>query len=147
MATETNKCSGSGWLPILNFPRSVAELWQSRSNIPALVRLAKHYCVTGGERWQRSTSEDTDRTEYNELDVAAASHLERCLMVLAAMWGLQYQLERPRLKQTVELDDEPEVRRARARRTTGTEVLDSIISKDVSGELTRRDQIICVGPR
>ncbi|KAL3482998.1 hypothetical protein BJX62DRAFT_245324 [Aspergillus germanicus] len=108
-----------------DFPQTVRELWQLTSNIPALVRLSEHYSITGWERWQRSASDETDRTEFADLDIAVAAYPRRCLMAVTSKWGLQYaSLERPR-KRLAETDDDVE---------------------DESGELMRQDQITRLRP-
>jgi hypothetical protein len=114
--------------------------------VPALVRLSEHYSVTGWERWQRSASDETDRTEFADFDIAVAAYPRRCLMALTLKWGLQYaSLERPR-KQLAETDDDVEVRRIRLRRLSGTEITKSVILQDESSKLTRQDQITRLGP-
>ncbi|KAL2801529.1 hypothetical protein BJX63DRAFT_438749 [Aspergillus granulosus] len=60
-----------------DFPQTVREFWQLTSNMSALLRLAEHYSVTGWERWQRNNSDETDRTEFAELDIAVAANLVR----------------------------------------------------------------------
>jgi archaellum component FlaC len=78
------------------FPTTVREFWGLLSNKPTLIRLAKHYSVVGWERWQRSTSDDTDVTLYTEIEDAVAMYPNRCLRSLAMAWGLQISaLERP----------------------------------------------------
>ncbi|KAL5332618.1 hypothetical protein BJX70DRAFT_404413 [Aspergillus crustosus] len=129
-----------------DFPQTVRGFWQLTSNISALLRLAKHYSVTGWERWQRSTSDETDRTEFADLDIAVAAHARRCMMALTSKWGLQYAfLERPR-KRSAETDDESEVRRVRLWRLSRTDIVESVISQDESGELTCQDQVTRFGP-
>jgi hypothetical protein len=67
-------------------------------------------------------------------------------MALSSKWGLQYAfLERPR-KRLAETEDELEVRRIRLRRFSGTDIVESVISQDESGELTRQDQITHLRP-
>ncbi|KAL4948224.1 hypothetical protein BDW69DRAFT_189475 [Aspergillus filifer] len=129
-----------------DFPQTVRELWQLISNIPALVRLSKHYSVTGWERWQRSASDETDRTDFADLNIAVAAYPRRCLMALCSKWGLQYAfLEQPR-KRRAEMEDDVEVRRVRLRRFSGADIVESVISQDESGELTRQDQITRLRP-
>ncbi|CEL06350.1 hypothetical protein ASPCAL07456 [Aspergillus calidoustus] len=109
-----------------DFPQTVRELWQLNSNIPALVRLSKHYSVTGWERWQRSASDDTDRTDFADLDIAVAAYPHRCLMALSSKWGLQYAfLERPR-KRLAETEDELEITHLRPPQPVPS---DSVISR------------------
>ncbi|KAL4782357.1 hypothetical protein BJX76DRAFT_332981 [Aspergillus varians] len=67
-------------------------------------------------------------------------------MALTSKWGLQYTfLEQPR-KRLAETDDDMEVRRMRLRRLSGTDIVESVISQDESGELTRQDQITRLRP-
>ena len=55
-----------------------------------LARLARHYSVSGWERWQRSNSDDTDATAYEDLDGVVTAYPDKCLRFLATTWGLQY---------------------------------------------------------
>ncbi|RHZ68579.1 uncharacterized protein CDV56_109693 [Aspergillus thermomutatus] len=130
------------------FPRSVKEFWQLGLDKSALTRLARHYGVTGWERWQRSTSEDTDVTEYDELEDAVAAHSERCLRILAATWGLHYsELERPRPKRKAEVESDTEARRVRPKNELEDEALESVISQDERGNIFCQELVRQVRPR
>ena len=73
-----------------DFPTTVREFWRLLLNRPALVRLAKHYSVVGWERWQRSSSYDTDVTSCAEIEDAVNAYPSKYLRSLAMTWGLQY---------------------------------------------------------
>jgi len=119
-----------------DFPVTIREFWQLRTKIPTLVQLASHYSVSGRERWQRSTSDDSDVTEYHDLSDAVAAHSAQCLMILAAKWGLRYaELEQPRPKRRTATDDSQPSRRVRARKESSDEVVESIFSRDESGRV------------
>ncbi|KAL3483002.1 hypothetical protein BJX62DRAFT_92036 [Aspergillus germanicus] len=81
-----------------DFPRTIADCWRLLTDIHALVRLAKHYSVTDWEqRWQRGSSDDTERTDYVSIEDAVAAHPYQCWKILVTKWGLQHiDLERPR---------------------------------------------------
>ncbi|KAL2801590.1 hypothetical protein BJX63DRAFT_417012 [Aspergillus granulosus] len=131
-----------------DFPQTVRDFWKLTSNIPALVRLAKHYSVTGWERWQRSTSDTTDRTEYADLDLAVADHPQRCLTNLSSKWGLQYtSLQRPRKRSRDSGSDGLESRQQlKMRRISGSDICESVFSRNKAGELVRQDQITRLRP-
>ncbi|KAL2859999.1 uncharacterized protein BJX67DRAFT_334995 [Aspergillus lucknowensis] len=129
-----------------DFPRTVADCWRLLQDTPALVRLAKHYSVTDWERWQRGSSDDTERTDYVNIEDAVTAHPRQCWKILVSKWGLQHiDLERPR-KRLAETDDESEVRRVRLRRTSGSDICESVFSRNEAGELTRQVQITRRGP-
>ncbi|OCK74665.1 hypothetical protein K432DRAFT_386678 [Lepidopterella palustris CBS 459.81] len=101
-----------------DFPETIEDFWRLVSNPSALARLAEHYSVRGWERWKRYNSNDTDATSYENLEDAVAAHRDKCLMILASTWGLQYGLlERPdtfmQRKRDEYTDDSLEPKRAR----------------------------------
>lgn len=75
-----------------DFPLTIRDFWKLEQRVEALVRLAKHYQLTGWENWNRAGSDDTDITTINELETAVAAQPLRCLKILAAKWGLQFSL-------------------------------------------------------
>jgi len=78
------------------FPKTVRDFWALASDPSALAHLARHYSISGWERWKRHGSDDTDATEYDSLEYAVTAHRDKCLRMLASTWGLHYsQLERP----------------------------------------------------
>jgi hypothetical protein len=152
-----------------DFPRTIADCWRLLTDITlrfpttkdpanesrrlttalahALVRLAKHYSVTDWERWQRGSSDDTERTDYVSIEDAVAAHPYQCWKILVTKWGLQHiGLERPR-KQPVETDDgSSELRKVRLRRTSGSDICESVIFRNNAGEIIRQDQITRLRP-
>ncbi|KAL4787084.1 hypothetical protein BJX76DRAFT_40668 [Aspergillus varians] len=125
-----------------DFPRTVADCWRLLQDPRALTRLAKHYSVTDWERWQRSSSNDTERTDYLNLEDAVAAHPYQCWKILVSKWGLQpIDLERPRKRSPDSDSDELGPRRVKMRRISGSDICESVISRNEAGELTRQDQI------
>jgi hypothetical protein len=113
----------------------------------ALVGLAKHYSVTDWERWQRGSSDDTERTNYLNIEDAMAAHPYQCWKILVTKWALQHiDLERPKKKRPAETDDELERRQVRLQRTSGSDICESVISRN-AGQIICHDQIFAAEPR
>jgi len=133
------------------FPETVRDFWKLVLNPSALANLARHYSISGWRRWGRHGSDDTDATEYNSLEDAITAHRDKCLLMLACKWGLQYSLlERPdysrQQKRKAATDDGSSSRRVRAREEEDVSV-ESIISRDEDGEMFRQDRETRVRPR
>jgi chaperonin cofactor prefoldin len=142
------------------FPKNVREFWKLKSNsmplsyyeislklilviVPALVTLATHYQVPGWERWRQIESDDTDKTEYNDMSDAVADYPEICLRLLAGEWGLEYSYlpkgETLLRKRKAESDgsDSWRVRKREYR----DETVESVISRDDNGQMHRQERI------
>ncbi|OCL09031.1 hypothetical protein AOQ84DRAFT_388452 [Glonium stellatum] len=130
----------------VDFLETIRDFWRLLSNSSALVKLAIHYSMSGWERWKRSNTDDTDVTAYENLEGAVAAHPEKCLRFLATTWGLQYSdLQRPgdgiQRKRKAETDDgfRP---KTRAWEGLQDEMVESIISRNESGEMFRQDNAV-----
>jgi hypothetical protein len=118
----------------------------------ALAHLARHYSISGWERWKRHGSDDTDATEYDCLEYAVTAHRDKCLRMLASTWGLHYsQLERPehprQQKRNAATENGSSPRRVRVREEIDTDRVESIVSRDEEGRMFRQDRLTRVGPR
>jgi hypothetical protein len=76
--------------------------------VPALQRLAKHYLLDGWESWGSDDVDQTDATEFAEIELTVASHPTICHRVLenwawsTGSWNdrLLAKSERRRVKET-----------------------------------------------
>ncbi|BDD57617.1 hypothetical protein MPDQ_002403 [Monascus purpureus] len=138
--------SAGGLAP--DFPNTVYQFWALLMNPTALTRLAQHYEIGGWERWQRSSSHETDVTEFLALEDAVATCPERCLQALAGKWGLHYhQLQPPESRTKRKADSEDSAQSRRRPRVDFDEVVESVISQDDRGRYTWQNRNIRIGPR
>jgi hypothetical protein len=88
--------NGRRYMVARDFPETIQDFWKLIHDFPTLSRLVRHYSIPGWQKWNRSNSDDTEASLFNDLDDAVAAHPHKCLRLLASKWGLQYNyLERP----------------------------------------------------
>jgi len=91
------------------FPSTIKEFWKLGEDKPALAQLAAHYHIRGWQTWSMCDSEDSDATQFNEMEDAIKARPHKCLQILASKWGLQYtQLRRPKTSRKCEAEAQPE---------------------------------------
>jgi len=88
--------NGRRYMVAKDFPETIKDFWTLIHDSSTLSRLVRHYSVHGWQKWNRSNSDDTEASLFDNLDDAVAAHPHKCLRILASKWGLQYSyLERP----------------------------------------------------
>lgn len=85
--------------------------------VSKLQRLAKHYLPGGWESWGQDDPDNSDATDFAEMELAVAAHPEICLRALAENWGLEYgHLQRPGASRKRKAENEPESREGKMRK-------------------------------
>ncbi|KAK4984889.1 hypothetical protein LTR50_006295 [Elasticomyces elasticus] len=99
VAANTKLLSGEiSWQLPNEFPLTVNQFWNLKSNIPALQSLARTYNLRKWDirTWMSLGSGDAEVNRWPKSEGAIAADPERCHRALATKWGLDYdRLETP----------------------------------------------------